>query len=199
VGLFPFDFEVKSENDASDEGEDRSSSIHERRGVHAMRKAAGHRRGMVLAIGLALALLPLKLHVADGRLDLATTAAAAKDGGKGGKGGGNEGGGNEGGGNQGGGKGGGKQGGAKSGDSDAGGKGGGKSAGKTKDAATPARATPADDPAPGLEVVHRNGILERISRGRYEMKDSRGRTIINRVATNADQRRLVQLVARPQS
>lgn len=135
-----------------------------------MTKAAGLRRGVALAIGLALALLPLRMHVANGSLDIGATTAAAKDGGKGGgNGGGNEGG------NNGGGK-------------------GGKGGNKGKGAAVSTRAAP----AVGLEVVHRNGIAERIRRGRYEMKDSKGRTIINRAATNADRQRLVQL-ARPRS
>jgi hypothetical protein len=46
-----------------------------------------------------------------------------------------------------------------------------------------------------VQVKHRNGMLERILRGRYEMKDNRGRTIVNRPATAADRRRLIDLAS----
>jgi hypothetical protein len=39
-------------------------------------------------------------------------------------------------------------------------------------------------------VRHSDGITERIEGGRYEMRDARGRTIINRAATPADRARL---------
>jgi hypothetical protein len=45
-----------------------------------------------------------------------------------------------------------------------------------------------------LTVQHRTGIKELIRRGRYIMLDKRGRTIINRKATNADRQRLLSLV-----
>ena len=41
-----------------------------------------------------------------------------------------------------------------------------------------------------MEVRHWNGMSERIKDGRYVMKDAKGRTIINRTATTADQSRL---------
>ncbi|MEK1889395.1 MAG: hypothetical protein AAAB35_17905 [Phyllobacterium sp.] len=41
-----------------------------------------------------------------------------------------------------------------------------------------------------IEVRHTNGMSERIEAGRYTMTDAKGRTIINRPATNADQSRL---------
>ena len=39
-------------------------------------------------------------------------------------------------------------------------------------------------------VRHRNGLEESIVRGRYIMKDNRGRTIVNRQASRADSKRL---------
>ena len=44
-----------------------------------------------------------------------------------------------------------------------------------------------------IEIVHGNGMLERIMAGRYLMKDNKGRTIIERSATPVDLRRLRQL------
>jgi hypothetical protein len=44
-----------------------------------------------------------------------------------------------------------------------------------------------------IEVVHRNGMRERIYRSDYKMTDSRGRTIIERRATGADLARLRRL------
>ncbi|MCQ1781514.1 hypothetical protein NOJ05_30440 [Neorhizobium galegae] len=66
--------------------------------------------------------------------------------------------------------------------------------------ATPAQpATPAAPAKAGVEVDvrgssitvrHQNGATERISQGRYEMRDSRSRTIVNRTATPSDASRL---------
>ncbi|MFW8585990.1 hypothetical protein ACOJBM_17280 [Rhizobium beringeri] len=50
------------------------------------------------------------------------------------------------------------------------------------------RATAASDGS--IDVRHSNGITEVLQRGRYIMKDSKGRTIINRQATANDARRL---------
>ncbi|NKK36272.1 hypothetical protein [Rhizobium leguminosarum] len=50
------------------------------------------------------------------------------------------------------------------------------------------RATAASDGS--IDVRHSNGITEVLQRGRYIMKDSKGRTIINRQATASDARRL---------
>ncbi|CDZ54527.1 hypothetical protein [Neorhizobium galegae] len=41
-----------------------------------------------------------------------------------------------------------------------------------------------------ITVRHHNGATERISQGRYEMRDSRSRTIVNRTATPSDTSRL---------
>ncbi|CAN7614390.1 hypothetical protein [Neorhizobium sp. LjRoot104] len=66
--------------------------------------------------------------------------------------------------------------------------------------AAPAQpATPATPSKAGVEVDvrgtsitvrHHNGTTERISQGRYEMRDSRSRTIVNRTATPSDTSRL---------
>lgn len=50
------------------------------------------------------------------------------------------------------------------------------------------KATAASDGS--IDVRHSNGITEVLQRGRYIMKDSKGRTIINRQATANDARRL---------
>ena len=66
-------------------------------------------------------------------------------------------------------------------------------------AATAQPATPATPSKAGAEVDvrgtsitvrHHNGTTERISQGRYEMRDSRSRTIVNRTATPSDTSRL---------
>jgi hypothetical protein len=41
-----------------------------------------------------------------------------------------------------------------------------------------------------IQLRHRNGISERITKGRYQMWDAQGRTIIDRRATSADRIRL---------
>ncbi|MGK6316229.1 hypothetical protein [Neorhizobium sp. DT-125] len=56
-----------------------------------------------------------------------------------------------------------------------------------------ARAAPdveVDTRGSSITVRHRNGTTERISQGRYEMRDSRSRTIVNRTATPSDASRL---------
>ena len=45
-----------------------------------------------------------------------------------------------------------------------------------------------------IEVVHASGIKEEIEDGRYEMKDARGRTVVERRATPADVARLRSLL-----
>ena len=44
-----------------------------------------------------------------------------------------------------------------------------------------------------IEVIHSDGISERIEAGRFKMKDAQGRTIIDRVAKAADIKRLMGL------
>jgi hypothetical protein len=45
----------------------------------------------------------------------------------------------------------------------------------------------------GVEVLHRNGMRERVNRSSYKMTDSKGRTIIERRATGADLARLSRM------
>jgi hypothetical protein len=52
--------------------------------------------------------------------------------------------------------------------------------------------TDTNDPG-SLSVRHSNGTTERISEGRYEMRDARSRTIVNRRATESDRSRLEAL------
>jgi hypothetical protein len=57
--------------------------------------------------------------------------------------------------------------------------------------AAPAKASvEIDVRGPSITVRHHNGATERISQGRYEMRDSRSRTIVNRAATPSDTSRL---------
>lgn len=57
-------------------------------------------------------------------------------------------------------------------------------------AATPAPNRPDGDRP--LSVRHANGTVERINGGRYEMRDAKSRTIVNRRATSSDRARLEQ-------
>ncbi|KIV60771.1 hypothetical protein SZ54_4972 [Rhizobium sp. UR51a] len=41
-----------------------------------------------------------------------------------------------------------------------------------------------------MTVRHKDGISESVQRGRYVMKDAKGRTIVNRDATVSDEQRL---------
>ncbi|QFI68871.1 hypothetical protein EKH55_3997 [Sinorhizobium alkalisoli] len=45
-----------------------------------------------------------------------------------------------------------------------------------------------------MRVRHAKGISEEIRNGRYIMKDARGRIIVNRSATEDDQKRLLSLI-----
>jgi hypothetical protein len=150
--------------------------------------------GTILTAGLVAA--PLHVTVKGWTPKFSEHAASAKDG----KGGGN---GNGGGKGNGGGAGGGNGGGKGTG----GGKGvgvGKSTGGKSKSssqASTAASGTAGQhyNPKTGdtiqingstIEVLHSNGMREKVSGGSYEMKDSRGRTIIERPATEADESRL---------
>ncbi|PII38289.1 hypothetical protein T190_22930, partial [Sinorhizobium meliloti CCBAU 01290] len=95
-------------------------------------------------------------------------------------GGGGRGGGNGGGGGNGNGRGGGSN-----------GKGGGNS---NSGRASGKAATSVEDGGAILRVRHRDGISEVIEGARYIMRDSRGRTIVNRRATSADRRRLLSFI-----
>ena len=60
---------------------------------------------------------------------------------------------------------------------------------------TRSRSAPADRiglSAPNMSVLHSNGMREKISGGRYEMRDAGGRTIVNRPATQSDLARLLR-------
>ncbi|KQV30235.1 hypothetical protein ASC97_22210 [Rhizobium sp. Root1203] len=83
------------------------------------------------------------------------------------------------------------------GNGNGGGKGNGssKSDGGTGSSATSSAGTQAREGADGsIDVRHANGITESLHGGRYVMRDSKGRTIISRLATTADARRLSRLV-----
>ena len=121
-------------------------------------------------------------------LDVVGTALAKSGNGNNGNGNGN-GGGNSG---NGGGNGG-------NGNSNGGGNGKGNGGSSASPNAGPAGAAtaPAEDGSVGassrtLRIVHRNGITETIRAGRYEMRDARGRVIVNRPATKRDVTRLSQ-------
>lgn len=131
------------------------------------------------AIFLLATILPCKLDVTTAGLAVVETAAFAKNGNSGGGGGGN------GGGNGGGGGGGGNSGGRGS-DNSGGNSSGGKS---NKSKATDSLTEDGDE----IGVQHKGGISELIKKGRYIMKDARGRTIINRRATTADRERMKSL------
>ena len=73
------------------------------------------------------------------------------------------------------------------------GKGKGDTQGPSGTASRSLSANPAGVRIRDIEIVHGNGMLERIMAGRYLMKDNKGRTIIERSATPVDLRRLRQL------
>jgi hypothetical protein len=121
---------------------------------------------------------PFRLGIENGSLELAAGTAAAKDG----KGKGNGGNGN-------GGKGkGGDRGGKSAGSEKGAGKKGGSMEGTQQ--VNPKTGDRIRFEGAGIEVVHRNGMRERVYRGSYKMTDSKGRTIIERRATGADLARL---------
>lgn len=117
---------------------------------------------------------PVTLRLSHGGITLSITDAFAKDGNGNGKGGDN----------------------GKSGDN---GKGNdGRSSGKNDNArqsTTAASGAAGDDTSSSeLSVRHAQGITEAIVKGRYVMKDARGRTIANRPATIADRLRIFGLL-----
>lgn len=86
------------------------------------------------------------------------------------------------------------------------GDGGGTKGGDQRGAAPNGKASPSQKsrgdrakPSPGdiveqrgstIRVTHRNGMREQIAAGRYRMTDNKGRTIVERPATKADEARL---------
>ncbi len=168
------------------------------------------RRGL-LRLGcratVALAALAVPLTLSFGLFPTLTmNAAQAKEGNNGnGNGGGNSNGASNGNGN---GAGNGNGNGAGNGSSNAGGNGNGKggagaSGNSSKGGGSPP-SSPSASAASGVQategtggsvdVSHGNGITETLRRGRYIMRDSKGRTIVDRQATAADVRRLNRFV-----
>ncbi|UVK38630.1 hypothetical protein LHFGNBLO_005821 [Mesorhizobium sp. AR10] len=132
---------------------------------------------------MALAFTPciLKLDYAGGlKVELAAAHAKNSNGGKGNSGGGNSGGGNSGKGNSG------------KGNSDKGNNGKGSGNSTSNSGTGPGLAAGDKVTVQGntIEVLHADGISERIEAGRFKMKDALGRTIIDRVAKAADIKRL---------
>lgn len=70
--------------------------------------------------------------------------------------------------------------------------GGGKGGGNGKGNAGKGKAAKGKPAKPNVAVIlrHRNGIQESVRGGRYEMRDAKGRRIINRPANAADYQRL---------
>jgi hypothetical protein len=153
------------------------------------------RRTLMIAAATLIATLPLKVTWGGLGADLSLQTAAAKDGN--GKGGGNDHGkGNGGSDGDGSGNGGGHGHGGK-------GKGGtatpdpdddDASAGQgTVQSVNPATGDRVTIRGKGIEILHRNGMRESLKGSRYLMTDDKGRTIIERAATNADRIRLRKL------
>nr|WP_225170418.1 hypothetical protein [Ensifer sp. IC4062] len=151
------------------------------------------------SIGFAIAALPYKITVSGSTLNVASQSAVAKNGNSGNGNGGGKG--NGGGNSSGGGKGNGGGNNNGSGNGSGSGNGGGNSNGKgsgnsgnsrSSNASTgsSAKSTTVRDNGSGLSVRHSDGLSEEVRGGRYIMKDSRGRTIVNRRATSADEKRL---------
>ncbi|AYM65679.1 hypothetical protein [Agrobacterium fabrum] len=137
--------------------------------------------------------LPYTIKIHGISATFAEQVAEARSGNGGGNG--NGGGGGSGGGGNGGGSGNG------GGNGNSGGNGNGNSDGKANNndqssgtgsaAKSQTDADDATNEAGGsLTVRHKDGISETVQRGRYVMKDSKGRTIVNRGATVADEQRL---------
>ncbi|RVJ23247.1 hypothetical protein CN184_12270, partial [Sinorhizobium medicae] len=74
------------------------------------------------------------------------------------------------------------------------GRGGGSGGNSNSGRASGKAATSVEGGGSILRVRHRDGISEVIEGARYIMKDSRGRTIVNRRATSADRRRLLSFI-----
>jgi hypothetical protein len=126
-----------------------------------------------VAIALSVSMIPCKIKISGSTLELDFQTASAKNGGNGGgKGGGDGNGSGNGKGNEG-----------SNGKSSS-----GKSSGTSK------KGTTVEDDPSAFGVRHIDGMSEEIKNGRYIMKDARGRTIVNRRATSADEKRLQSLV-----
>jgi hypothetical protein len=146
---------------------------------------------LTVSMALVLVAIPLRVTLKGWGTELFLQSAFAKDGN--GKGGGN---------------GNGKDGGNGKGQGDGQDGGNGKgSAGKSAGKSASKNAAPDSgrhvNPSSGdvvqvseanIDVLHRNGMRERIKAGRYLMKDGKGRTIIERRATGADIARLRDMI-----
>ncbi|WP_292449694.1 hypothetical protein [Mesorhizobium sp.] len=135
---------------------------------------------LALRASTALALTIAPCHVAfDGAAKIAAARAYADDGGStgGGEGGGD-----------GAGSGGDAGGGGETGGGGGGGSDGNSATGNGQ--VNPATGDRVRVHGHAIEVVHADGIREKIENGRFEMKDALGRTIVERAATAADFSRL---------
>jgi hypothetical protein len=140
---------------------------------------------LTVSMALALVAIPLRVTIKGWHVELSWRSAVAKDSnGKGGGSGKDKGNGQ--------GQGNGKSGGDGKGSS-------GKSAGKNAATDSGRHVSPSSGDivqisGSSIDVLHRNGMREGIKAGRYSMKDEKGRTIIERRATNADVQRLRGMV-----
>lgn len=125
-----------------------------------------------VAIALSVSMIPCKIKITGSTFELDFQTALAKNGGNGGgKGGGDGNGRGTGKGNEG---------------------SNGKSSSDKSSGSSKKGTTVEDDPS-AFGVRHVDGMSEEIKNGRYIMKDARGRTIVNRRATSADEKRLQAL------
>jgi len=132
---------------------------------------------------LLVTTLPYKLDLTRAGLSMTETVALAKNGNNGGGNGGGNSGGNGGGNGNGGGGNNGNGGGNGNGNGNSNEN---RSGGNSK----ASRASEDDDGDGEAGIRHKGGITEQVRKGRYIMKDARGRTIINRRATSADKQRM---------
>jgi hypothetical protein len=143
------------------------------------------------ALAAALVASPLKLSTNGAHI----AAALAKNGNNGNGSGNGEGNGNGGGNSQGGNNGNGN---SQGGNGNSQGQGNSKGNAKKGTTSTSSTST-SSNPVTGdkvtvspsaIELLHRNGLSERISGGRYQMRDAQRRIIVDRPATERDRRRL---------
>lgn len=126
---------------------------------------------LTISVALAVAAVPVHVEWKAGTLALKIASVDAKNGG-GGRGG----------------KGGSDSRGGKDGSEGKGGKGRNGADGKAKGRA--ASVAKKEVTPNSVAVRYRNGYLEQVVKGRFIMKDSKGRTIVNRKATANDRMRL---------
>jgi hypothetical protein len=146
-------------------------------------------------MALAFMAMPFPVTVKGWRAEFSVQSAFAKDGN--GKGGGNgNGSGKDKGNGQGGenGKGGGNGKSGANGKGSSGGAAGKNAASDGGNRVNPSTGDMVQVSGNNIDVLHRNGMREGIKAGRYIMKDGKGRTIVERRATGADQARLRGMV-----